>query len=204
MAAVALECTFTELDAVGEALGLTLRRFPFTFPYYGNGIDRTALRAQVGASLAARGLLRDNRFAPELRDTLTLFGTGEPAIGLFGATDDEQLAALGVFGVVHGLVATPNDEGIRFVLMPHDEVVPTLVAQLPPMAGASDGGPPGSPRLGGGSFFVDGRSIGWVDAEQGRYLAITTRGSDGRHRIEYSPGDRDTLERQLLAAISLG
>jgi hypothetical protein len=204
MAAVALECTFTELDAVGEALGLTLRRFPCTFPYYGNGIDRTALRAQVGASLAARGLLRDNRFTPELCDTLTLFATGEPTIGLFGTIGDDQLAALGVFGVDRGLVATSHDEGIRFVLMPHDEVVPALVAQLPPMAGAPDGAPPASPRLGGGSFLVDGHSIGWVDAEQGRYLAITARGNDGRPRIAYSPGDRDAVERQLRAAISLG
>jgi hypothetical protein len=204
MAAVALECTFTELDAVGEALGLTLRRFPLTFPYYGNGIDRTALRAQVGASLAARGLLRDNRFAPELRDTLTLFATGEPAIGLFGTAGDEQLAALGVFGLEHGLVATPRDEGIRFELMPHHEVVPTLVGLLPAMDGAPDSAPPAAPRLGGGSFLVDGRCIGWVDAEQGRYLAITTRGGDGRPRIHYSPGDRETVEHQLGAAISLG
>jgi len=204
MAAVALECTFTELDAVGEALGLTLRRFPLTFPYYGNGIDRTALRAQVGASLAARGLLCDNRFAPELRDTLTLFATGEPAVGLFGTTGDEQLAGLGVFGREHGLVATPHDEGIRFVPLPHAEIVPTLVGLLPPMAGALDGGPPASPRLGGGSFFVGGRPVGWVDAEQGRYLAITTRGIDGRPRIEYSPGDREAMERRLCAAISLG
>ncbi|MFC0540141.1 ESX secretion-associated protein EspG [Kutzneria chonburiensis] len=203
MAAVALECTFTELDAVGEALGLTLRRFPFTFPYYGNGIDRTALRTQVGASLAARGLLCDNRFAPELRDTLTLFATGEPAIGLFGTAADAQLTALGVLGCEHGLVATAHDEGIRFVFMPHGEVVPTLVALLPPMPGAPDGAPPAS-RLGGGSFVVDGRPIGWVDAEQGRYLAITTRGSDGRPRIHYSPGDRETVECQLRAAISLG
>jgi hypothetical protein len=204
MAAVALECTFVELDAVGEALGLTLRRFPFTFPHYGNGIDRAALRAQVGVSLAARGLLRGNRFTPELQDTLTLFGTGEPAIGLFGTAGDEQLAALGVFDADRGLVATPHDEGIRFVSLPRDEVVPMLVAQLPPMAGALDGAPPASPRLGGGSFLVDGRSIGWVDAEQGRYLAITTRDSDGRSRIDYSPGDRETLERRLRAAISLG
>jgi hypothetical protein len=88
--------------------------------------------------------------------------------------------------------------------MPHDEVVPTLVAQLPPMAGAPDCRPPASPRSGGGSFLVDGRTIGWVDAEQGRYLAITARGLDGRPRIDYSSGDREALERQLRAAISLG
>src|SRR3954454_11387061 len=163
MAAVALECTFVELDAVGEALGLTLRRFPFTFPYYGNGIDRAALHAQVGASLAARGLLRDNRFAPELQDALTLFGTGTPAIGLLGMNGDEQLAALGVFGVDRGLVAIRRGEGIRFDAVPRDRIVPRLVAHLPPRAGAPDGALPASPRLGGGSFLVEGRSIGWVD-----------------------------------------
>jgi hypothetical protein len=204
MAAVALECTFVELDAVGEALGLTLRRFPFTFPYYGNGIDRAALHAQVGASLAKRGLLRDNRFAPELHDTLTLFGTGTPTIGLLGMNGDEQLAALGVFGVDRGLVAIRHDEGIRFDSVPRDRIVPRLVAHLPPMAGAPGGTLPTSPRLGGGTFLVDGRSLGWVDAEEGRYLALTTRGADGRPRIEYSPGDRETVQRQLRSSISLG
>ncbi|MEV6603739.1 ESX secretion-associated protein EspG [Kutzneria sp. NPDC051319] len=204
MAAVALECTFVELDAAGEALGLTLRRFPFTFPHYGNGINRAGLHAQVGASLAGRGLLRDNRFTPELQDTVTLFGTGTPTIGLLGMNGDEQLTALGVFGVDRGLVAIRRGEGIRFDAVPRDLVVPRLVAQLPPMAGASGRAPSASPRLGGGSFLVDGRSIGWVDAEEGRYLAITTRGIDGRPRIEYSPGDPETVERRLRSAISLG
>jgi hypothetical protein len=201
MAAVALECTFVELDVVGEALGLALRRFPFTFPHYGNGINRTGLRAQVGASLAERGLLRDNRVTPELLDTLTLFGTGEPTVGLLGASGDEQLVALGVFGDDRGVLAVRRGEGIRFDLMPHEKIVPTLVEHLPPMAGAPDGSPPGRPRLGGGSFLVGGRSIGWVDTEAGRYLAITTRGLDGRPRIDYSPGDATALERQLTAAL---
>ncbi|GAA3437456.1 ESX secretion-associated protein EspG [Kutzneria kofuensis] len=204
MAAVALECTFVELDAVGEALGLTLRRFPFAFPYHGNGINRTALRAQVAASLAERGLLRGNRFTPELQDTLTLFATGQPAIGLLGMTGDEQLTALGVFGADRGLIAVRHDEGIRFTFVPRARIVPTLVAQLPPMAGAPGGTPLGSPRLGGGSFLVDGESIGWVDTDDGRYLAVTSRGIDGRPRIDYSPGDPAEVERRLHARISLG
>ena len=204
MAVVALECTFVELDAVGEALGLTLRRFPCTFPHYGNGINRAALHAQVGASLAERGLLRDNRFVPELYETLTLFGRGEPAIGLLGTAGGAELAALGVCGIDRGLVAIRRDQGIRFDSMPCEQVVPTLVALLPPMPGAPAGVPPASPRLGGGSFLVDGRSIGWVDAEAGRYLAITTRAGDGRPRIDYSPGDPETVARLLRTAISLG
>jgi hypothetical protein len=201
MAVVALECTFAELDAVGEALGLTLRRFPFTFPYYGNGINRTALQAKVGASLAARGLVRDNRFAPELDETLTLFGTGGPTVGLLGMTGDEQLAALGVFGSGRGVIAVRGNESIRFEFVPCDEIVPALVGRLPAMAGAS-GEPNGRPRLGGGSFLVDGQSIGWVDTEAGRHLAVTTRGADGRPRIEYSPGDGAALERRLRSALA--
>ena len=202
MAAVALECTFVELDAVGEALGLMLRRFPFTFPYYGNGINRTALRTQVSASLTARGLLRDNRFTPELQDTLTLFGTGEPTIGLLGTAGDAQLTALGVFGEDRGVIAVRRNESIRFDFVPRDRIVATLVAQLPPMAGAPDGSPPGLPRLGGGSFLIDGQSIGWVDTEAGRYLAVTTRGLDGRPRIDYSPGDAAGLEHRLTTALA--
>lgn len=200
MAVVALECTFVELDAVGEALGLTLRRFPFTFPHYGNGINRTALHAKVGASLAERGLMRDNRFVPELHDTLTLFGTGERSIGLLGQTGDEQLTALGVFGSDHGVIAVRQGEGIRFDLTPNDKIVPTLVEQLPPMPGAA--APPGRDRLGGGSFLVDGRFIGWVDTEAGRHLAVTTRGVDGRPRIDYSAGDAATLEQRLLRLLA--
>lgn len=202
MAAVGLECTFVELDAVGEALGLTLRRFPFTFPYYGNGINRTALHQQVGASLAGRGLLRDNRFTPELQDALTLFGTGDPTIGLLGMAGEDQLTALGVFGRDRGLVAVRRGEGIRFDFVPRNRIVPTLVEHLPPMAGAPAGAPLGAPRLGGGSFLVDGRSIGWVDTEEGRYLAVTTRGADGRPRIDYSPGDAAVLEQRLRAELA--
>ena len=202
MAAVALECTFVELDAVGEALGLALRRFPFTFPYYGNGINRRALRAEVGASLAERGLLRDNKFAPELHDTLTLFGTGGPTVGLLGAAGDEQLAALGVFGVDRCVIAVRHNESIRFDFMLHDRIVPALIDHLPPMAGAPDGTPQGRSRLGGGSFLIDGQSIGWVDTEAGRYLAVTTRGLDGRTRIDYGPGDAAALEHRLTAALA--
>jgi len=202
MTVVALECTFAELDAVGEALGLTLRRFPFTFPYYGNGINRTALQAKVGASLAERGLLRDNRFAPELHDTLTLFGTGKPTVGLLGLTGDEQLTALGVFGPDRGVMAVRRGEGIRFDFMPCDEIVPALIEHLPPMAGAPDDPLLGRPRLGGGSFLVDGQSVGWVDTEAGRHLAVTTRGADGRLRIDYSPGDAAALERRLRSALA--
>ncbi|MFI9382213.1 ESX secretion-associated protein EspG [Kutzneria sp. NPDC052558] len=198
---MALECTFAELDAVGEALGLTLRRFPFTFPYYGNGINRTALQAKVGASLARRGLLRDNRFVPELHETLTLFGTGEPAVGLLGSAGAEQLTALGVFGVDRGVLATRRDEAIRFEFVPCDEIVPALVGRLPAMAGAH-GEPNGQPRLGGGSFVLDGHCIGWVDTEAGRHLAVTSRGEDGRTRIEYSPGDGAALERRLRLALA--
>lgn len=201
MALVSLECSFVELDAVGEALGITLRRSPFAFPHYGNGIDRTALRAQVAASLAERGLLRDTRFAPELQDTLTLFATGGPAIGVLGLAGEEQLTALGVFGEDRGVVAVRRGEGIRFDIVPREEIVPALVELLPPMPGAPDGSPPGLPRLGGGSFLVDGESIGWVDTEAGRHLAVTTRGIDGRPRIDYSPGGAAVLADRLRAAV---
>jgi hypothetical protein len=196
MAAVALECTFVELDAVGEALGLVLRRFPFTFPHYGNGIDLTAQRARVGASLAGRGLLRDNRFTSELLDTLTVFATGHPSVGLLGTAGDESLTALGVFGADRGVLAVRHNEAIRFDFVPNDKIVPTLIEHLPPMPGAL-GDPSGRPRLGGGSFLVDGQSLGWVDTEAGRHLAVTTRGADGRPRIDYSPGDTAALEQRL-------
>jgi hypothetical protein len=202
MAAVGLECSFVELDVVGEALGLALRRFPCTFPYYGNGINRSALRAQVGASLAGRGLLRGNRFAPELHDTVTLFGTGRPTIGLLGMTGEQQLTALGVFGADRGLIAVRSGEGIRFDSVPRDRIVPALVERLPAMAAAPDGTPVGRGRLGGGSFLIDGESIGWVDTDAGRYLAVTSRGSDGRARMDYSPGDPAALERRLRAALA--
>ncbi|WP_211762434.1 ESX secretion-associated protein EspG [Kutzneria sp. CA-103260] len=198
---MALECTFVELDALGEALGLVLRRFPFTFPHYGNGIDRTALRAEVAASLAERGLLLDNRVASELHDTLTVFGTGEPSIGLLGTSGDEQLAALAVFGVDQGVLAVRQEEGVRFDFVPNDKIVPTLVDHLPPMRGAL-GEPYGRPRLGGGSFLVEGQSIGWVDTVAGRYLAVTSRGSDGRPRIDYWPGDAAALEQRLHSTLA--
>ncbi|MFC0432384.1 ESX secretion-associated protein EspG [Kutzneria buriramensis] len=197
-----LECTFVELDVVGEALGLALRRFPFTFPYFGNGINRSALRAQVGASLAGRGLLRGNRFTPELHDTVTLFGTGRPTIGLLGMTGERQLTALGVFGADRGLIAVGSGEGIRFDFVPRDRIVPALVARLPTMAAAPAGTPVGRERLGGGSFLIDGESIGWVDTDGGRYLAVTSRGGDGRARMDYSPGDPVALERRLRTALA--
>src|SRR5262249_31038469 len=132
----------------------------------------------------------------------TLFGTGDPTIGLLGLSGDEQLTALGVYGRDRGLVAVRRGEGIRFDFVPRNRIVPTLVDHLPPMAGAPEGTPLGAPRLGGGSFLVDGRSIGWVDTEEGRYLAVTTRGIDGRPRIDYSPGDVTSVEQRLRSALA--
>lgn len=134
-----LECSFAELDAVGEALQLDLRRFPFAFPYFGGGVDRAGVFASVNASLSARGLVRGDRFAPELEDTLRLFGTGHLSIGMLGMAGDRQLTALAVLGDRRGVVAVQNGGGVSFDVFGEDAVVRALVGLLPPLPPAPGG-----------------------------------------------------------------
>ncbi|AHH95481.1 ESX secretion-associated protein EspG [Kutzneria viridogrisea] len=131
-----LECTFPELDAAGEALGVDLRRFPFAFPYFGGGVDRPGLYASVNASLSARGLVHGSRFAPELEDTLRLFGTGRLSVSMLGSAGERQLIALAVFAQDRVVVGVQTSGGIRFDVLAEDGAVRALVGLLPPLAPA--------------------------------------------------------------------
>lgn len=60
-------CSPAELDVVGDALGLEVRRFPFTIGYHGStSAERVRLVETVHRDLRSRGLVEGSRFAAEL------------------------------------------------------------------------------------------------------------------------------------------
>src|SRR5215469_8335668 len=91
------ECTFLELDAIGDALRLDVRPFPFQFPVHGELVDeRIRLLQQVHGTLTAKGLVEGRRFAPDLEDLVGLFARGTLAIAVVGSSDGEGLCARAV------------------------------------------------------------------------------------------------------------
>ncbi|HEX9337249.1 MAG TPA: ESX secretion-associated protein EspG, partial [Pseudonocardiaceae bacterium] len=58
------ECTFLELDVIGDALQFDVRPFPFEFPVHGDLIeDRIRLIQAAERTLAAKGLITGPRLA---------------------------------------------------------------------------------------------------------------------------------------------
>ncbi|NUT49538.1 MAG: ESX secretion-associated protein EspG [Saccharothrix sp.] len=127
-------CSFAELDLIGEALRITLRRFPFVIPHYGATLEeRVRLVGSVHRDLVARRLIRGGEFAPELVEALRVFAGGRLVIALVGASGGTRLAAVAVADDRAGVVAEQQGEAVAFRPCGPDAVVPDLLRLLPPM-----------------------------------------------------------------------
>ena len=127
-------CSFAALDVLGEALRITVRRFPFAIPHHGKTREeRLRLVEAVHQDLSARGLIRSGEFAPELVEALHVFARGHLLIALVGTAGEAQPTALAVTDGRRGVVAEQQNETVAFRLCQPDAIVPGLVRLLPPM-----------------------------------------------------------------------
>ncbi|CCH34646.1 hypothetical protein BN6_74170 [Saccharothrix espanaensis DSM 44229] len=134
-------CSFAELDALGEALGLDVRRFPFAIGHHGSTREeRLAVVARAHRDLADRGLVRGAEFAPELVATLRLFATGPVTAALVGTVGEQRPLALAVLDDRAALLAVGGDASVTFHRRHPDTALDALVGLLPevrPGPGAS-------------------------------------------------------------------
>lgn len=127
-------CSFTELDVLGEALGIDVRRFPFTIGHHGaTRAERTRLVERVHRELTARGLVRGGDPVPELAEAVTLFARGPVAVALVGGAGGVRSVGLAVADERAGVVAVGRGESVAFRRCRPEAVVRGLVGLLPAM-----------------------------------------------------------------------
>ncbi|ROP40375.1 ESX secretion-associated protein EspG [Saccharothrix texasensis] len=125
-------CSLAELDAVGDALGLDVRRFPFSIGHRGTTLaERVTLVEAVHRDLVARDLVRGRDFAPELVERLRLFADAPLGVALVGTARGVPLVALAVSDGRDGVLAVQRDELVVFHRHAADTVVEALVGLLP-------------------------------------------------------------------------
>jgi hypothetical protein len=114
-----------ELDAIGDALRLDVRPFPFQFPVHGELVDeRIRVIQDAHATLTAKGLIEGRRFSMDLEDLVEVFARGSPAIAMVGTVDGEAVCARAVSNGRFGVLARARDDGVRF-----DPVAPTSLVR---------------------------------------------------------------------------
>jgi ESX secretion-associated protein EspG len=128
------ECTFLELDVIGDALELDLRLFPFQFPVHGEFVaERVRLLEAAHGTLTAKGLIEGPRFAPDVEDLLGLFARGTVAVAVLGSADGEGICARAVADQRFGVVAVQHGQAITFDPVTPASLVRATLALLPPM-----------------------------------------------------------------------
>ncbi|QQQ75529.1 ESX secretion-associated protein EspG [Saccharothrix sp. 6-C] len=134
-------CSIAELDAVGDALELDVRRFPFAVGHGGATVEeRVALIESVHRDLSARDLVRGSEFAPDLVERLRLFAEAPVGIALVGTVRDAPLVARAASDGRDGVLAVQRGEVVAFHRHSSDTVVRALVGLLPQLRPG-----PGSP-----------------------------------------------------------
>jgi hypothetical protein len=121
-----------ELDAIGDALRLDVRPFPFQFPVHGELVDeRIALIKEAHASLTAKGLIEGSRFSADLEDLVGLFARGTTAIAMIGTADGSGVCARAVTNGRFGVLAQLRTDAIRFDPVTPASLVRSVLALLP-------------------------------------------------------------------------
>jgi len=132
-AVAGFDCTFLELDVIGEALGIDVRPFPFEFPVHGDLIeDRIRLIQAAERSLTSRGLVNGVRFAPGIEETLAVFARGRLAVAVLGTVDGAPCAARAVTDDRVAIVATQHGQMIHFDTVTPASMIRAVLALLPP------------------------------------------------------------------------
>jgi hypothetical protein len=181
------ECTFLELDVIGEALQLDVRPFPFDFPYHGDLIeDRIRLIQVAERTLEAKGLIAGNRFVPELEETLGVFGRGRLAIAMLGTIDGAGCCARAVTDDRLAVLATQQDQRIHFDPITPPSIVRAMLGLLPP----AHPGPGRSVTITVDSATPKRRPTADEDMAGGQYLQSVR-----------TPGDSTAVQRGIVDEI---
>jgi hypothetical protein len=126
------ECSFLELDVIGDALGLDLRLFPFRFPVHGELVDeRVELIKVAHRTLTAKGLIKGPRFDADLEDLLDVFARGRLALAMVGSADGDNICARAVSDGRSAVLAVQQGQLIRFDPVTPPSMVRTLLSLLP-------------------------------------------------------------------------
>jgi ESX secretion-associated protein EspG len=127
------ECSFLELDVIGDALQLDVRPFPFEFPIHGDLIeDRVRLIQVAQQTLTAKGLINGPRFADVVEDTLGVFARGHLAIAMLGTVAGEPTCARAVTDGRTAVLAIQHGQAIRFDPITPPSMVRAVLSLLPP------------------------------------------------------------------------
>lgn len=128
------ECTFVELDAIGDALRLDVRPFPFRFPVHGELVDeRIRLLEQVHRTLTAKGLIDGRHFTADVEDLVGVFARGTIAIAAVGTVDGASLSARAVSNGRIAVLAVERGQTIRFDPLTPASLVRAVIGLLPPL-----------------------------------------------------------------------
>jgi hypothetical protein len=136
------ELSFLELDLIGDALELDVRPFPFVgqIPVHGELIaDRRRLLGVAAGTLAAKGLIAGDEFAPEMVESIRLFARGGLSIALLGSAGNQSHCARAAADGSIGVVAEQRGELIRFTPVTPDSLVPCVLSLLAPMPAGPGG-----------------------------------------------------------------
>jgi hypothetical protein len=127
-----VELSYAELDVIGQALNLDVRRYPFTFPSFGVALaERAQLISQVAAGLAARRLTRGDQLSPDITVPLRLFATGTLSVAMLGMAGDKVLCGAAVTDGRGAVLAMQSGESITFESISVDGMARALITQLP-------------------------------------------------------------------------
>jgi hypothetical protein len=169
------ECTFEELDAIGDALRLDVRPFPFQFPVHGELVsDRIALFRAAHDTLAAKGLIEGEHFSSSVSDLLPAFSRGTVAIAVVGSSDGHGLCARAVTDGRLGVLAVESGGGVRFSSVRPSSMVRAVVRLLPVVRAGS-----------GVAVTVSSASAGSDDLSAQRYM----------HAVRPAPSSREIVDR---------
>ena len=128
-----LDLSLLELDLIGEALALDVRRFPLThIPWHGELLaDRAQLAKVTHHELSARGMIDGPRLAADLERLITAYARAPLSVALSGAMHNRPYRArAGVFGSV-GVLAEKHGERVRFNAFDPAELVSRVLALVP-------------------------------------------------------------------------
>lgn len=125
-------CSPVELDVVGDAMGLEVRRFPFTIGYHGSTLtERARLVESVRHDLRSRCLVEGSRFTPEFTEALRLLARAPLSVALIGTSSSHRIVALAAIEGRSALLTVQTGEQISLQRCSTQRALRGLIGFLP-------------------------------------------------------------------------
>ncbi|MGM1064413.1 ESX secretion-associated protein EspG [Saccharothrix sp. Mg75] len=127
-------CSCAELDVLGEALRIDVRRFPLAIGHHGaSREERVRLVERVGRDLTGRGLVRGGDPVPAFAEVLHLLARGPVSVALVGTAGQARPVGLAVVDDRAGVVVVQRGESVTVRDDRPEAAVRALVGLLPAM-----------------------------------------------------------------------